>query len=69
MKTVLLTGSSGFIGRNILPVLQEKYNILAPKRAELNLIDKNSVDEYFKNHKIDVVINCAASNPAKMILF
>ena len=65
MKTVLLTGSSGFVGRNILPILEKKYNVLAPKRAELNLIDKNSVDEYFQKHKIDVVINCVAANPAK----
>ena len=63
-KTILLTGATGFIGRNVLPILSMKYNVLAPRREELNLIDVNSVDNYFNNHKFDVVIHCAASNPS-----
>lgn len=65
MKTILLIGGTGFIGRNILPILSKKYNILAPSRAELNIIDEVSVDDYFKNHKIDVVLHLAAANPFK----
>lgn len=68
MKTILLLGSTGFIGRNILPLVSQKYDVLTPRRIELNLIDKTNVDNYFKTHKIDVVIHCAASNPAKNIL-
>lgn len=65
MKTILLIGGTGFIGRNVLPELTSKYNMLVPKRAELNTVDEESVDSYFKTHKIDVVIHCASSNPAK----
>ncbi len=68
MKTILLTGGTGFIGRNILPVLSLKYNLLAPRRNELNLLDKISIDNYFKTHKIDIIIHCANSNPAKNVL-
>lgn len=65
MKKLLIIGATGFIGRNILPILSAKYDVSAPRRAELNLVDKESVDNYFKAHKFNVVIHCAASNPAK----
>ena len=68
MKTILLIGASGFIGRNIYPILIEKYNVIAPRRDELNIIDKYSVTKFFDNHKIDVIIHLAASNPQKNIL-
>ncbi len=59
-KVVLLTGGSGFLGRNIREsFLAHKYNLLAPSSKELNLIDENSVDNYFKLHKVDVVIHAA----------
>lgn len=57
---ILLTGSSGFIGRNILEsYLSTKYSISAPNRIELDLADQYSVDEYFKNKTFDVVIHSA----------
>lgn len=60
MKTILLTGGSGFIGRNIREsYLSYNYNIIAPSSKELNLADENSVDKFFKNNKIDVVIHAA----------
>lgn len=62
---ILLTGGSGFIGKNIIRILGQKYNIVAPNRSELNIVDQNSVDEYLKNNKFDVVIHCAILNPSK----
>ena len=48
-KKILLTGGSGFIGRNILEsFLVEKYDICHPSRKELNLTDSDSVKNYFK---------------------
>lgn len=63
-KVILLTGATGFIGRNVLPILTKRYFVLTPSRKELNLIDEKSVDNYISNHKIDVVIHCAAANPS-----
>lgn len=61
MKKILLTGGNGFIGKNIQEsFLSEKYEIIAPRSFELNLIDTDNVDNYFKDKFFDVVIHCAA---------
>ncbi len=60
MKKVLLTGGSGFIGRNILEsFLAEKYTIIAPRHAELELVDDDAVDSFFRKNSIDAVIHSA----------
>jgi UDP-glucose 4-epimerase len=60
MKKILLTGGSGFIGRNIREsYLGEKYNIVSPTRNELDLIDDLSVKEFFSKNVFDVVIHSA----------
>lgn len=64
-KKLLLTGATGFIGRNIKPYLEQCYEIIAPKRDELNIIDENNVDDYFSKNKFDVVIHSANLNPVK----
>lgn len=60
MKTILLTGGNGFIGRNILEsFLVEKFQIEAPSSRELNLVDERSVQQYFASHHPDIVIHGA----------
>lgn len=57
---LLLTGSGGFIGKNIKEsYLSEKYEITAPRSFEVNLIDTDAVDEFFKDKTFDVVIHSA----------
>lgn len=58
-KTIFLSGSSGFIGRNIIEQLSGKYKIFAPSHKELDLLDQASVEEYFKKNKFEVVIHCS----------
>lgn len=60
MKKLLLTGGSGFIGRNINEsFLNELYEIHAPSSSELNLADEKSVEKYFLNREFDAVLHCA----------
>lgn len=56
---ILLTGSNGFIGSNILRSLNKKYSFIAPSHKELDLLDEKATISYFKIHPVDVVIHCA----------
>lgn len=59
MKTILITGGSGFIGKNLIEAFTEKYNVLFPTHKELDLLDTGSVDRFFDENNIDVVIHGA----------
>lgn len=56
---VLLTGGSGFIGKNIVKSFSKTYNIIAPRSNELNLLDQHAVDRFFEQYQIDIVIHSA----------
>lgn len=61
---VLLTGGSGFIGRNLGPALAERgYEVLAPPHAELELADAGSVRAWLERERPDVVVH-SATKPA-----
>lgn len=61
---ILLTGGSGFIGKNIKEsYLAEKYNIIAPRSFELNLEDNRQVGYFFQNNNFDVILH-AGCKPA-----
>lgn len=60
MKKILLTGGSGFIGRNIAEsYLAKKYQIIAPTHAEFDLSNNDSVRNFFQKNKFDLVIHSA----------
>lgn len=65
MRKILLTGSSGFVGKNLLPLLSENYNICAPLRTELDLKDEKQVRQYLSDNRFDAVVQCANPNPVK----
>ncbi|MBP5297104.1 MAG: NAD-dependent epimerase/dehydratase family protein, partial [Bacteriovoracaceae bacterium] len=57
---ILLTGGSGFIGRNIREsFLGQKYSLAAPSRQEMDLADQASVDQFWQDKQFDVVIHAA----------
>jgi UDP-glucose 4-epimerase len=59
---ILITGSSGFIGRNLNEQLSRKYSITAPSSSQLNLLDAYAVQEYLKKESFDIVIHSATWN-------
>lgn len=58
-KTIFITGAGGFIGKNLVEKFKNKYNLIAPRHKDLDLLDEKAVDHFFKKNNIDVVINCA----------
>lgn len=60
MKRVLLTGGSGFIGRNILESsLKEEFTLLAPTHSELDLLDRTSLDRWLLENEVDYILHAA----------
>jgi GDP-L-fucose synthase len=56
---ILITGASGFVGKNIYEQLRSKYSLYIPNHSELDLTNSLQVDDYFNNNKFDIVIHCA----------
>lgn len=60
MLNVLLTGSRGMVGRNILEHPgARKLRVLTPSRQELDLRDKRGVLAYLSAHRPDLIIHAA----------
>lgn len=58
---VLISGGSGFIGKNIIESLGEKYNFFYPTHRSLDLLNPGEVWGYFKTQgPFDAVIHCAS---------
>lgn len=62
---ILLTGSSGFIGRNLFEHLEQKYDMKAPDSDRLNLLDTEKTEHYLKKHNFDIIIHAANTNNIK----
>jgi UDP-glucose 4-epimerase len=56
---LLITGGSGFIGRNLVEGLAGEFDILAPAHGELELLDSGAVDRFFRENEVDVVVHSA----------
>lgn len=64
---ILLTGSGGFIGKNLKSYLKNKYELLTPRSFELDLTNEIAVKKYFKENDIDFVIHCGSTGGARGI--
>jgi GDP-L-fucose synthase len=68
-KKILLLGGTGVVGNYLKDTLCNKYEVFAPTRQQLNLLDIDDVKYFFKNNYFDTVINCAANTDSKMTTF
>ena len=65
MKNLLITGSGGFVGKNMKEYFAGKYNLLTPRSYELNLIETKAVESFFANNQIDLIIHCGSVGGAR----
>ena len=60
---ILITGSSGFIGKNLVEYFTKKcvgkYSLFYPYHSELELLNAQQVSEYISENNIDIIIHNA----------
>lgn len=60
-KKIAIFGSTGLVGSNVVKKIdQEKYQIYAPTRKELDLFNKDQVLDWFFENKVEYAILAAA---------
>lgn len=65
MRKILITGGNGFIGRNLVESLENNYQVCAPSRQEMNLLDTEETQRYLEKQSADIVIHCANTNSTR----
>jgi GDP-L-fucose synthase len=63
---ILITGGNGYIAKSIANSLWDKHHIIAPGRDELDLLNSESVDAFFKEKYFDVVIHTATLGGSRL---
>ena len=66
-KTILITGSNGFLGSHLLKILKKEYKkkikLITPNSKECDLTNPNSIKKIFlKNKKVDFVVHLASAH-------
>ena len=60
---ILLTGVSGFLGKNIYDYFNRSHDVFCPRHSELDLCNLTSVKQYFEaNGPFDWIIHTAIKN-------
>lgn len=62
MKNILITGANGQLGNEmrVLSAENKEYNYFFTDVAELDICDEQAVMSFVKDHRIHVIVNCAA---------
>ena len=62
---MLITGANGFLGQHLCEYYKPRCNVYAPSRAELDFSSPRAVDNFFKYHKINIVLHAAVSGTGR----
>jgi len=56
---ILIVGGGSFIAKSIFPNLNQRYKVTSLNKKQLNLLNINDLQEFFKDKYFDFIINCA----------
>jgi NAD(P)-dependent dehydrogenase (short-subunit alcohol dehydrogenase family) len=62
MKTIALFGASGGLGKQLLPLLQTKHNVIGISSSDTDVTNFIQVNKFFETNDIDIVINLSGYN-------
>ncbi len=66
MRKILITGGKGYIARNLVPLFERGgYDVVAPSRTELDLLNLDMTEAIFRASKPDVIIHAATRGGRK----
>ncbi len=57
---VLITGSNGMLGSDLVKVLENEHELITTTSKILDITDKENTVDFIKENNPDVVVNCAA---------
>lgn len=58
---IIVTGANGQLGKEFKDLSEgSDYNFTFLSSSDLDISNRSQVVDYFKNHKVDIVLNCAA---------
>lgn len=60
MKKILVTGSDGQLGSELKALANTDFKFIFTSSGDLDITDREKVQEFVSQHKPDFVINCAA---------
>ncbi|WP_133512426.1 NAD-dependent epimerase/dehydratase family protein [Candidatus Thiosymbion oneisti] len=63
MKNIVVTGSTGFLGQHLIPVLESVYgadNVIGLSTKDFDLLDPDQVKRMFEVHEPEVLIHLVA---------
>lgn len=66
IEKILITGSSGFVGINLLKSLDKKrFNILSPSSNDLDVSNRDEILNYLRVHKPSTIVHLAYKVPRR----
>lgn len=69
MTKILITGGNGYLAKELYNYLINMYDVYSPNKYELNLLNKTSIDLYFKKYNyFDIVIHTAIVGGKKNVI-
>ena len=62
MKKLLLIGATGGLGKQLVPLLETKYQVIGLGSKDLDVVKNTEVKSFFNKNTFDIVINLSGYN-------
>jgi len=60
MKKIIVFGGTGGLGSKLVPLLEQKYNVVSVGSKDVDIISFDAVKHFFDSNEYDIVLNMSA---------